>query len=250
MTSTLTPSLEDYLETIYRILQREPEARASEISDKMGVNRTSVTGAMRALRDRELVNYAPYGTITLTPEGKRLAGGVVRRHELLKEFMTSVLLAPEAEAEEAACQMEHFVTPGILERFVDFMEFMDACPRIGVDWKDTFERYRKTRTPCLQCDACIARMRAELARRKELHTVTEDMHLTLATLQPGQHAAIVDIGGEDEIHKRLIDMGVTPGTPVEVERVAPLGDPIDVRIRGYHLTLRKREAERIMVELR
>jgi Fe2+ transport system protein FeoA len=108
----------------------------------------------------------------------------------------------------------------------------------------------KTRNACLHCESCLVRMRAELARRKELHAAAEELHLTLASLEVGQHAAIVDIAGEDQLHKRLIDMGVTPGTPVEVERVAPLGDPIDVRIRGYHLSLRKREAERIAVELR
>jgi DtxR family Mn-dependent transcriptional regulator len=250
MEQNLTPSLEDYLETIYRILREEPEAKASEISERMGVNRTSVTGAMRTLRDRDLVHYAPYGKITFTDEGRRVAEAVVRRHELLKEFLSRVLLVPDAEAEEAACQMEHAVTPAILERFVDFMEFMEVCPRIGTDWAETFQHYRETRIPCIQCETCMARMRGEMARRKELHAATEEMHLTLADLQPGQHAAIVDIEGEDEIHRRLVDMGVTPGTPLVVEHLAPLGDPIEIRIRGYHLSLRKQEAERIAVELR
>ncbi len=72
---------------------------------------------------------------------------------------------------------------------------------------------------------------------------------TLADLKPGGKATILTIGGAaGGIRRRLLDMGVTAGTRVEVERVAPLGDPIEVKIKGYHLTLRKEEAARIHVE--
>ena len=71
---------------------------------------------------------------------------------------------------------------------------------------------------------------------------------TLADLNPGDKAVIVTIAGSGGIRRRLLDMGATAGTLVEVERIAPLGDPIEVRIKGYHLSLRKEEAARIRVE--
>jgi len=71
---------------------------------------------------------------------------------------------------------------------------------------------------------------------------------TLASLKPGGKASIVKIAGGGSVRRRLLDMGAVAGTVVEVERVAPLGDPIEVKIKGYHLTLRKEEAERITVE--
>ena len=71
---------------------------------------------------------------------------------------------------------------------------------------------------------------------------------SLAEMKPGDKAAIVKIAGTGSIRRRLLDMGATAGTLVEVERVAPLGDPIEVKIKGYHLTLRKEEAERIAVK--
>ena len=72
--------------------------------------------------------------------------------------------------------------------------------------------------------------------------------VTLAALNAGEKASIIRITGNDGIRRRLLDMGVITGALVEVERVAPLGDPMEVRIKGYHLTLRKEEAARIQVE--
>ena len=71
----------------------------------------------------------------------------------------------------------------------------------------------------------------------------------LNEVKPGRKGRIVRIIGRSGVNKRLADMGVVPGTTVEVERVAPLGDPIDVKLKGYHLSLRKEEASKIMVEL-
>ncbi|KAA0892127.1 FeoA family protein [Oryzomonas rubra] len=74
------------------------------------------------------------------------------------------------------------------------------------------------------------------------------MHL--AMMKPGQQGKIVHIGtAVGPIKRRLMDMGVLAGEPVRVEKVAPLGDPIEVTIKGYHLSLRKKEAEGIEVEV-
>ncbi|MBE9513841.1 MAG: ferrous iron transport protein A [Chloroflexi bacterium] len=71
----------------------------------------------------------------------------------------------------------------------------------------------------------------------------------LHELRPGEKGTIVKIGGVGGVHRRLLDMGLVSGSEVEVERVAPLGDPIEVRIKGYHLSLRKEEASDIQVEM-
>jgi ferrous iron transport protein A len=71
---------------------------------------------------------------------------------------------------------------------------------------------------------------------------------TLAELRAGERGRVVGVGGSDEASKRLMDLGLIRGTPVEVVRAAPLGDPIEVRLRGFMLTLRRSEAEHITVE--
>ena len=71
---------------------------------------------------------------------------------------------------------------------------------------------------------------------------------TLGELRPGEKGRIIRVGGGKGVNRRLRDMGLVKGSEVEVERVAPLGDPIEVRIKGYHLALRREEAAGIRVE--
>lgn len=71
----------------------------------------------------------------------------------------------------------------------------------------------------------------------------------LCCLKPGEKGTISEIRGGAGAGKRLLDMGVVTGTQLEVVRVAPLGDPIEIRIKGYNLALRKAEAEGVTVEV-
>lgn len=68
-------------------------------------------------------------------------------------------------------------------------------------------------------------------------------------LKPGQKGKVLKISAQGAANKRLVEMGVTVGSVIEVERVAPLGDPVDIKVKGYHLSLRKNEAEGIEIEL-
>ncbi len=72
--------------------------------------------------------------------------------------------------------------------------------------------------------------------------------MTLKDLKPGQQGTVVSIGEKGPARRRIMDMGVTPGAVVKVIKVAPLGDPIEVNIRGYELSLRKAEAQQIQVK--
>lgn len=71
----------------------------------------------------------------------------------------------------------------------------------------------------------------------------------LNELKPGERGVVKKVDGEGKIRRRLFDMGVTPGASVAVRKVAPLGDPIEVTLRGYELTLRKTEASCVTVEV-
>lgn len=71
---------------------------------------------------------------------------------------------------------------------------------------------------------------------------------TLDTIQPGQTVKVIKLLGDGGTKRRIMDMGVTKGTSVFVRKVAPLGDPVEVTIRGYELSLRKAEAEHVEVE--
>ena len=74
--------------------------------------------------------------------------------------------------------------------------------------------------------------------------------MTLDLLPLGQEAVITAVGGEGALRCRLLDMGLIPRTAIRVEKAAPLGDPIELRVRGYALSLRKEDARNIQVEVK
>ncbi|CAN5299269.1 ferrous iron transport protein A [soil metagenome] len=71
---------------------------------------------------------------------------------------------------------------------------------------------------------------------------------TLAAAPIGTRARIVELSGEDSLVQRLLEMGLTEGEEIEVVRHAPLGDPIEIHIRGYNLSLRRSEATSVIIE--
>ena len=71
---------------------------------------------------------------------------------------------------------------------------------------------------------------------------------TLKQTKVGQHVKVVKINGAGAVKRRIMDMGITKGISVYVRKVAPLGDPMEVTVRGYELSLRKADAEMIAVE--
>ena len=88
---------------------------------------------------------------------------------------------------------------------------------------------------------------ADVLANRERNAKSARGATTLNTLPYGLEARVVSVEGEGAVARRLMEMGVVPGAPVCVIKAAPLGDPIEVRVRGYHLALRRAEAQTILV---
>ena len=73
------------------------------------------------------------------------------------------------------------------------------------------------------------------------------MEIPLSELKPGEKGVISKVLGDSEVRRRLLDMGLTRGTEITVVRRAPLGDPVEFLLKGYNLSLRKRESENVYV---
>jgi DtxR family Mn-dependent transcriptional regulator len=140
MTTELSASLEDYIETIYHIVEEKQVARAKNIADLMKVSRASVTEALRALSSKGMINYAPYEVITLTDEGRKVAEDVIFRHNTLKDFFTNILAIDETIAEDGACKVEHAAPPEVIEQMVQFTKFVESQSPEG---KDIIEKFKK-----------------------------------------------------------------------------------------------------------
>lgn len=248
LTDTLTASLEDYLEAIFHIIAEKQAVRPKDIAKRLKVSNSSVTGALRSLADKELINYAPYDVISLTPTGKIAAKDVIRRHEVLSDFFVKVLAVEEADADKAACQMEHSIPKIILERFIQFAEFIEVCPRGGSKWIAGFGYHCDHDDTRENCERCISATLEDVKQQRQQGGRKAMTAARLKDLKPGQKGKVLKVNARGETNKRIVEMGVTPGAVVEVERVAPLGDPIDIKVKGYHLSLRKEEAEGIEIE--
>lgn len=247
MSEAISDSMEDYLEAIYHIIAVQKVARPKDIGHALGVTGPSVTKALKWLAERGFVNYAPFGLVTLTEEGEKAATDVVRRHEALRDFFVRVLSIDDERANEAACKMEHSISPDILERLIQYVEFVEVCPRGGSKWIKGLG-YRCSHGEELdECERCVTDCLADV-RAKKKEKKGGVMEKSLKDMKAGERARIVKVGGGGKANRRIAEMGVGAGTLVEVERVAPLGDPLEVKIKGYHLSLRKEEAAKILVE--
>ncbi|MEE4362599.1 MAG: metal-dependent transcriptional regulator [Desulfotignum sp.] len=127
-TIPLSESLEDYLETILALQTRNTVARSKDIAAKLNIKRGSVTGMLKKLASQNLINYEPYGYVTLTPEGEKIAKKIAYRHTVLKDFLFRILSVDEDRADETACRMEHAMDTGTFKKFVAFIATLDACP--------------------------------------------------------------------------------------------------------------------------
>jgi len=165
--------MEDYLEAIFHISEEKQAARAKDIADRVQVNKSSVTGALRSLSEKGLVNYAPYDIITLTPKGKKLAAEIARRHEALKDFFINILLIDKNEAEEASCRVEHAVSKNIIDRLIQFVEFMEICPRGGKEWLRGFRRHCENGDTSSRCAVFISKCLQDVKKREQLLKATQ-----------------------------------------------------------------------------
>jgi DtxR family transcriptional regulator, Mn-dependent transcriptional regulator len=154
---TISISMENYLETIFHLVREHTVARVKDIADRLKVSRSSVTGMLQSLRDHHFVNFEPYGFVTLTTKGTKIAKRVVRRHEALRDFMVEVLSIDAEVADEAACHMEHGISKQVVDRFLEFAEFVQTCPRAGAKWINGFGyRCAEAGEAPGDCKRCIA----------------------------------------------------------------------------------------------
>jgi len=171
--------------------------------------------------------------------------------------MAKVLAIDEPEADKAACQMEHSVPRQVLERLLQYVEFVDLCPRGGYKWVADLGFHCGRDDTTGACEKCIA-VTLDEARKTGTDTADEDVMAgeqaaanvaRLSDLKPDEKGMVRRVRSQGVTQEQIAEMGMVPGALVEVERVAPLGDPIEVKVKGYRLSLRKADAEDIDVEV-
>jgi len=140
---SLTPSLEDYLETILVIVLREKVARVRNIAKSLNVKTASVIGALKTLSERGLVVHERYGYVELTPQGRTVANEIYGKHKTLVKFLNGILGIDLKTATEDACKIEHYIHQESLQRINKFIEFIETCPEGAPSWLSSFKYFAK-----------------------------------------------------------------------------------------------------------
>ena len=226
----LSASLEDYLEAIYNLSNSGTAARSKDIADNLNVATSSVTGALKTLAERNLVNYKPYGHITLTAKGRVIAADVAKKHDVIKSFFVDILGVEEKLAQNAACDAEHSLGHEITNRLLDFIEFVTGHDDDGVDFPAQFRKF------CTERNA---------ASSKEKHSKL--LGKPLSNIPSGQTVNLLGVHAGTELKSRLAAMGMIPNASITVISNNPTG-PFVISVKGSKIILGRSMVHKVIVK--
>ncbi|MGO8879366.1 MAG: DtxR family transcriptional regulator [Desulfomonilaceae bacterium] len=238
----LTSAMEDYLEVIYHLEQESRIARVRDIAKRLGVKMSSVSSALKILGTRGLIRYDPHQFITLTDKGILRAKEIVRKHEILKRFLATVLQINDNVAEDNACRIEHYLDPEVIDKLIRFLEFVQTCPVDQSRWMEI------NAESCHDCLLCLEEARKRIQDRAIAQQVALEGGMTLAEAAPGTRVVVQQIEGLGEFRENLGKEGLTEGITVEIESVKESSRDLNLNINGYHVTMNKNDALRIFVK--
>jgi DtxR family Mn-dependent transcriptional regulator len=233
----MSASKEEYLEALYNLTQDGRAPGTSEISKKLKISPASVTEMLKKLAQENLVKYSPYQGVTLTPAGFKIAEKMTRKHRLLEYFLHNVLNIGTEKIHNEACAMEHSLSDEAERALCRTLNAPDKCP----DDKQVIPACNLEFQNCDQCQKWHGKDFSEVARRKA-------KVVPVASLKEKQEARVAFIRGDHKALKRLQDLGLTPGTKIRINRIAPLKGPVEISLRGCKLALGDEVACNVFVE--
>lgn len=219
----LSSSLEDYLEAIAVIVEQKGHAHTKDIAEKLKVKMPSVTNALQALAERDLIEYKSHSPVQLTAKGAESASAIIHRHMGLKRFFVRILKLSESEADDAACRVEHIVNEKVVSRLVKLA--------IAISEREDTAGLRE------YIDRVLP----------ETNGDENAMLIPLSQLPYGKKAVVVRISEKMRGIKKFADLGIIAGSLLQLDSKAPFGDLLVIRVLGSTLSLRRSEAAHIWV---
>jgi DtxR family Mn-dependent transcriptional regulator len=212
-------TIEEYLETIGALEDRESPVSTTSIAQSIGVSLASVSEMLHRLSEKGLVSYTPYGGATLTNDGQQRFLRLTRRHRLWEVFLTRYLGIGWEDVYEHACSLEHATTDLVADKLAEFLNNPKYCPHGSpIPGKD-------------------------LKRQKNIG-------ITMADMEIGQSARVLRIITErdPEFLRYLSSLDLTPGTRVTVLEKAPYDGTLKIEISGTEKAIGKEAATLIIVK--
>lgn len=214
-----TATLEEYLESIYRLSADGAVVRPTQIAESVGVSGPTVTATLRRLEAQGFIVREGTGVV-LTPSGRERAVDIVRRHRVSEAFLVDTLGMEWDVAHEEACLLEHALSPRVLAALEKFLDNPASCPHGH---------------PIPAADGSIA--------------VGELGH-PLCDVTVGTTTSVLRVSEDDEhILGYLGSLGLRPGERVSVVEVAPFGGPLTVEVKGTRTAIAHEVAALVTVAL-
>ena len=222
----MSASTEEYLEALYTLTQDGAAASTSDISKRLNIAPASVTEMLKKLAENDYVNYSPYQGVTLSPKGFELAEKMTRKHRLLESFLHNVLHIGNDKVHKEACAMEHALSDETERALCRTLKSPAKCP----DDAQVIPACNLGFSSCAECQKWGGDNLEGVGRRKA-------NVVSMSSLKEKQEGTIAFIRGDNKVLRRLLDMGLTPGTKIKVSRIAPLKGPVEIALRGSKLAL-------------
>ncbi|HEV8343298.1 MAG TPA: metal-dependent transcriptional regulator [Candidatus Binatia bacterium] len=218
-THKITPTVEDYLRTIFVLGEESQPVIAARVADEMGVSPSTMVMTLRRLQSQGYLRVERRKEIHLTAKGKRVAEGILRRHFLTERLLTDVLGMDWVKAHQEAHRLEHAISTEVEEKLAKLLRYPTTCPHGNVIPGQASSSRRKG----LPLD------RAEAGREVVLECITE--------------------GGERDA--RLLgfmqDHHLFPGTKIEILEVAPSLGIMNLRVEKEEFALGIEAAKKLRV---
>ena len=230
-------SIEEYLEALYTLTQDGQTASTTGISKRLKIAPASVTEMLRKLADSGYVDYSPYQGVTLTHKGFEIAEKMTRKHRLLERFLHDVLKIGNDKVHREACEMEHALSDEAERAICQTLKAPDKCP----DDEKVIPPCNLGFTSCNECQKWGPDNLDRVGKRQK------DV-IAISRLSENQGGTVAFIRGDNKVLRRLLDLGLTPGTRINVTRVAPLKGPVEIAVRGSKLALGDEIACNVFVE--
>lgn len=213
-----SPAAEDYLKAIFKLSRNDEPATTSSIAARLGIAAGSVSGMLRRLAERGLVEHVPYYGALLTPEGESAAIRLIRRHRIIELFLVETLGFSWDEVHDEAESLEHAASDELVNRMATVLGEPDADPH-GAPIPGVGEDFVDRQFP------------------------------PLADLPVGIPAVVRRVTDENpEALRYLAGMDLIPGAQVEVVERAPFNGPLRIRVAGQERIIGREVSRLIQIE--
>jgi len=218
MSEEVTDTVEEYLEGIYRLEERNGVARTSDIVEMLHVAPGTITNTVERLEREGLVIHEPYKGVKLTEKGRKIALHVIRRHRLSERLLTDILHLDWSIVHNAACRLEHSITSEILKQLEKTLGHPKTCPHGNPIPTECGGILEEESQPLTEFDE---KMQGEVMK------ITEE---------------------KQELLQYLGSLGLVPGAQIEVLEKAPFEGSITIKVGHTRNVLSRKAASSIHVK--